>query len=170
MSFEAHFLNQLNMHTSMQYQDVIKLCYQASFGAEHILSNIEIARAYLKSEFDSVNPTDEPLFEEISDDVCRINLGAWKERGLPLDVLFKAFCNSAHVRENSEEVFLNYLDIAEQVMKKSMKNYNSEQWHEFLNSYLQTGIQAIHHSLVYRENEKPSYRIVRMDSLKGEWL
>lgn len=170
MSFEAHFSNQLNMHPWICYQDVIKLCYQASFGAEHFLSDKERARAYLEDEFASVEPSDEPLVEYISDDICRVNLRAWKKRGLPLEQLFEAFCNSASVKSNARDTFFTYLEIAERVMAKKKSDFSLNEWRGFVNSYLQGGLRAIHHSAEYGEAEKPSYRIIKRDYIKEEWL
>ena len=70
-------------HPSMEARDVLKLCFQAAFGAEHILSDVNKAKDYFFREFEYVSPTDEPVFERISDEVCRVNLGAWKKEGIP---------------------------------------------------------------------------------------
>ena len=170
MTFKKYFSEQLEDHPSMQYQDVIKLCYQATFGAEHLLSDIERAREYLYAEFDSVSPTEEPLFEHISQDVVRVNLGAWKRERRPIEELFKAFVESSYIRENAENNFISYLDIAERVMIENKKNFSLAGWKNFVNAYLQNGICAVHHSEEYRRAEKPSYRIVKADKIKEEWL
>ncbi len=166
MDFRFYFENQLKMHPSMQYQDVVKLCYQLAFGAEHILSDIERAHAYLYTEFESVLPTDEPLFEQISPEIVRVNLGAWKRECRELDPLFEAFKKSAFINENAKDNFLLYLDIAEKTMDALLPNFNSEQWLTFLEEYKVAGMQAIHHSNAYRENEKPHYRIVKIKELE----
>ena len=106
MDFRFYFENQLKMHPSMQYQDVVKLCYQSAFGAEHILSDTERAKAYLCAEFESVLITDEPLFEQISPEIVRVNLGAWKREGRELDPLFEAFKKSVFINENSIEIYI----------------------------------------------------------------
>ena len=154
----------------MQYQDVLKLCYQASFGAEHILSNIDAAHTYLVQEFDSIAPSDEPLFEYISTDVCRVNLRAWKKRNLPIDELFEAFKDSASINENGKETFSLYLDSAKKVMDNHLPNFSVDDWDAFLSSYLENGICAVHHSAKYRECEKPSYRIIKTDKIKEKWV
>lgn len=61
MSFGFYFDEQLKNHPSMQLSDAVKLCYQAAFGAEHLLSNTDRARAYLMAEFDDVSITDEQI-------------------------------------------------------------------------------------------------------------
>ena len=36
-SFETYILDQAHLHPAFAPQDAIKLCYQATFGAEHLL-------------------------------------------------------------------------------------------------------------------------------------
>lgn len=160
MDFKHCFLQQIKMHPSMDYQDVIKLCYQSAFGAEHILSDTERARAYLYAEFESVSVTDEPLFERISPDVVRVNLGAWKREGLPVSALFEMFKSSAHIKYDAKELFLSYLDEAEQVMAVKMPDFDRKKWIDFLEEYKRSGMPPMHHSDTYRECENPHYRIV----------
>ena len=160
MDFKVYFAKQLKMHPSMQYQDAIKLCYQAAFGAEHLLSDVDKARAYLETEFASVLATDEPLFEQISADVCRVNLGAWKRENYPISALFEMFISSAHIKEDAKERFLLYLSKAEQVMIRKMPCFDVAEWSAFVEEYKNSGMPPIHHSVYYREKEKPAYRIV----------
>ena len=147
-------------HPSLQPQDAIKLCYQAAFGAEHLLSDVERARAYLYEEFSEVLSTNEPLFERISTDYVRVNLGAWKREELPVSALFEMFISSAVIRNDAENLFLSYLAIAEQIMKTEMPSFNKNEWVDFLNKYKSEGSPLIHHSEKYRENERPHYRVV----------
>ena len=160
MDFASCFEIQIKNHPSMQYQDVVKLCYQAAFGAEHLLSDTECARAYLDDEFESVSATDEPLFERISPDVVRVNLGAWKREGFPVSALFEMFKSSARIKDNAKELLSSYLDEAEQVMAVKMSDFDRERWHIFLEEYKSAGMPSIHHSDTYRERENPHYRIV----------
>ncbi len=160
MDFKYCFAQQIKMHSSMDYQDAVKLCYQSAFGAEHILSDTERARAYLYAEFESVSVTDEPLFERISPDVVRVNLGAWKREGLPVSALFEMFKSSAHINDNAKELLLSYLDEAEQIMAAKIPDFDREKWHTFLEEYKSAGMPPIHHSDTYRERENPHYRIV----------
>lgn len=166
MDFRFYFENQFKMHPSMQYQDVVKLCYQSAFGAEHILSDLDRAKAYLYGEFEYVLITDEPLFEQISPEIVRVNLGAWKREKREISPLFDAFKNSAFISENSTDVFLIYLDVAKKTMNELLPNFNEEQWLAFINNYKSNGIKPVHHSDQYRQNEKPSYRIVKITELE----
>lgn len=166
MDFKFYFSEQLKMHPSMRCQDTVKLCYQASFGAEHLLSDIERARTYLLREFDFVSTTDEPIFEQISPDLARVNLGAWKRDKRDLNSLFEAFKNSAIIRENAKETFFLYLEIAEQTMIDQFPSFDTEEWRAFLKEYKSGGMQPIHHSEAYRNSENPAYRIVKITELE----
>ena len=166
MEFEFYLSNQLKMHPSMQYQDIAKLCYQSAFGAEHILSDIERARAYLCSEFESIVPTDEPLFEQISPQIVRVNLGAWKREERDSLLLFEAFKNSSTVSTNGNRMLMEYISVAERVMLAKMKGFSLDEWRDFLDEYREAGMPPIHHSDAYRENENPHYRIVKIIELE----
>lgn len=166
MDFKFYFSKQIEMHPSMQNEDAAKLCYQAAFGAEHLLSDLERAYAYLCAEFDRVDVTHEALFEYISPDVARVNLGAWKREGRAIDTLFEVFKSSAFIDENASEKLDIYLDTAQQVMQDKVPSFNVEDWRVFLKKYKEAGTPPIHHSAHYRECEKPAYRIVKVSELE----
>ena len=46
MEFRDYLTMQMNMHPSIQPQDIVKMCYQATFGAEHLLSDEDNAKRY----------------------------------------------------------------------------------------------------------------------------
>lgn len=159
MDFKYHLIEQIKKHPCMQPQDVVKLCYQAAFGAEHLLSDISAARKYFDEEFDSAEPCGGELFEALSDEVSRIDLGAWKNSGLPSEWLFRMFVASASVKKNGMEAFDRYLCQAEEAFGENM-GFSPDEWRAFLEEYKTQGVHAVHHSNIYRENEKPAYRIV----------
>jgi len=166
MEFCTCFSEQLKIHPSMQYQDAIKLCYQAALGAEHLLFDVERARAYLYSEFDLVSPTKEPLFEMISPEIARVNLGAWKREGRDIESLFEVFRKSLFVRHDAEKLFVLYLETAQSVMERDVPDFEREKWNEYIQEYLKNGLKPIHHSDEYRASERPSYRIVKITELE----
>ncbi len=166
MSFGFYFDEQLKNHPSMQLSDAVKLCYQAAFGAEHLLSNTDRARAYLMAEFDDVSITDEPLFEKISDEVCRVNLGAWKREKMSPELLFEIFKSSAKIVDNGMEAFEQNLMIAHLVLKEKAPGFDEEKWQNFLFEYRKMGCPPVHHSDEYRAHEHPSYRIVKINELE----
>ncbi len=142
------------LHPSMQARDALKLCYQAAFGAEHLLSDIGRARAYFDSELQAIEPTDEALFENISDEICRVNLGAWKREGLNPSWLFEMFRLSCSKTADSTKAFAEYAEAAAEEI---------DDFKLFFDEYLKGGIRPVHHSDSYRTAERPHYRVVRRD-------
>ncbi|WP_458407041.1 uridine kinase family protein [Anaerotignum sp.] len=160
MDFEKYLLEQIGMHPAVQPQDVVKCCYQAAFGAEHLLQDTAKAEAYLKKEYEETAAEEMPLYEPISGEVCRVNLAAWKYHNLPLQWLFRIFVLSAKEKQAGEARFLEYLQTAENVLQKASMAFSMAEWQAYLQNYLAAGISAVHHSPCYREAEHPAYRIV----------
>ncbi len=94
-SFKDCLLQQAALHPAMQPQDAVKLCFQAAFGAEHLLGNAEEAFRWLKAEWDAVLPSGIQLWEHISEHLARVNLAAWKQAGHALEDLFRLFLDCA---------------------------------------------------------------------------
>lgn len=165
--FKEIFSRQLSNHPSMRAQDVIKLCYQAAYGAEHLLSNRSAAWDYFKTELEGVPEKEETLYEQISEDVVRVNLSAWKKKGFPGEWLFNMFVSSCKVNSNGAALFEGYLESATAVIEKSKTEFTAEEWKNALSEYRKSGATAVHHSSEYRLNEKPSYRIVNSGFVKA---
>lgn len=171
MNFSDYFKKQLCLHPSIQPQDVTKLCYQAAFGAEHLLLDTEKARLYFYREYTDTPANHQlPLYEQISKHVCRINLAAWKAQALPPDALFEKFTASAQISVGSKELFLEYLATAEQIILQGIPHFTPDDWTTFLTAYKENGMPAVHHSEAYRLAEHPAYRIIRLELLPTELL
>ena len=155
--FRECLRHQLSAHPSMTAQDVVKLCYQAACGAEHLLEDLSGARAYFEEEYAQVVSTEEPLFENISERICRVNLGAWKRLNLPGEWLFDVFTRTVFQTDGRQSL-LDYLNEAEAVLKTVA--FNMHEWEAYTDWYKKQGMPAVRHSVQYREAEKPAYRIV----------
>ncbi len=166
MSLHYYMIEQLKKHPATQPQDIVKQCYQAAFGAEHLLKDTTKAKQYLQREYETVIPSNSiPLYEEISETVCRVNLASWKAKQLPLDLLFRLFIQSCTISTNGNELFLQYLEEATNIIQTETVPFSFEQWNTFLKEYKAVGMPSLHHSEAYRNQEFPAYRIV-----KKEWI
>lgn len=135
---------QMAAHPATCPQDFIKHCYQAAFGAEHLLGDVNAAKRYFDEEFAAVSPRQGVLCEEISDGVCRVHLDVWKDRGMPPEWLFALFSMSKPEREDIQP----WLDAVEELTGISIdEDYRCRP-------------HPVHHSESYRKAEKPSYRVV----------
>ena len=152
MAFEQYLSAQMELHKSIQFQDMVKLCFQAAYGAEHLISDKSRAEAVLTEEFKNVQAADIPLFEEISEDIIRVNLAAWKFRKLPPQWLLNIFLSSTEENTDGNALMENYLE-------ECRKKLDKKEWDSFIEEYKKTGFHPVHHSDYYREHEKPSYRI-----------
>ncbi len=139
---------QLRQHPSMQPQDLLKLCYQAANGGDHLLTDLAGATDCFWAEFQIVSPTDEPLYEPISDDYMRVNLGAWKRAELPGEWLLRLFLKGSGVKCS----LIAYLNVVDAL--------NFPGWQDARCAYTAQGMPAVHHSDGYRQQEQPAYRVV----------
>ena len=155
MDFTTCLREQLQLHPAIQPQDVIKLCYQAARGAEHLLADLTRARAYFDREY-AATPADAtlPLFEAISENVARVNIAAWKAANLPAEWLFRMFVHTASVPMGGPELLTQYITEATALVS------HLPGWEETLAAWQEAGMPAVHHTEAYRTAEHPAYRIV----------
>ncbi len=153
VTFRRQLLEQCRLHPSMEARDALKMCYQAAYGAEHGISDPAVARKFLRTELSAL-PRFRPahLFERISSELCRVNLQAWKNRGLKWQWLYNMFA-AAKGSGNIEEYFEDVRALA----REGMLPFTSEAWEEVLGKW---DGGPVSHSEAYREAEKPAYRIV----------
>ncbi|MCL2287535.1 MAG: hypothetical protein FWC32_14380 [Firmicutes bacterium] len=159
---------QLSLHPSIMPQDIIKMCFQAAYGAEHLLTDINKAKGYFMSEYESCQPNDEPVIEFIAPDVCRVNIAPWKKFSLPPEWLFQLFVQSASMRfDNSEKQFFEFIYQWSEYARENQGQalaFSFDEFDDALQKYLATckndKPRAIHHSQHYRDNEKPAYRVI----------
>lgn len=157
MNFGKYLMEQADRHPSVQPQDIVKMCYQAACGAEHLLSDLKGARRYLEEEYAAAEARDAELYENISDSVCRIDLSAWKYTGMPMEWLFRISVASAGVR-NQEGLFDQYLKEAGQAAEEGRLPFDAADWKRCLEEYGNLR-RPVHHSPRYREAERPAYRL-----------
>ena len=167
MNFDYYLKNQIELHPSMQMQDVVKMCYQAVFGVEHMLTDIEKAREYFTREYEATPSNFSiPLYEPISEDFCRINLAAWKARELEPEELFELFITSVHFNVPGTETDLNTCARSvEKLIAKKLLPFSLEEWQVYYREYKNSGMPPVHHSQSYRLAEQPAYRLVRKNLL-----
>ena len=181
---ELFIKEELKRHPHTQPQDVLKMCFQSAFGAEHLISDIDRAENYFYQEFENT-PADAnmPLCEFLTPQVCRVNLAAWKGHALPPEWLFDLFINAlapyhpedvglaihqykkdAHAT-NKGEVFFNYVKTWSKFAHENEASlaFSFADFEETLEWYIDTcdgQLQAVHHSPIYKEAHHPAYRII----------
>lgn len=160
-------------HPAMTAQDAIKLCYQATFGAEHLLQDRDRAFAYFMREWDALAPEEislhDPthdirvnrLCEPISPRYARVHLMAWKYGKLPPQWLFDMFFRTASEPSGLDAAELNlHMDTVAELAAQGALPFTAEDWLAAREAYEQSGGGAVHHSENYRAAEHPAYRVV----------
>lgn len=159
MKPKDYLIQQANMHPSLCPLDIIKLCYQATFGPQHLLEEMKTAQKDFNKEFSKIKSGSSCLYECISDDYCRVNLYAWKEHNLPSDWLFGMFINSINLSTGTDDTFHHLLQEAGILCADGFMPFSSHDWDNELNTYWHTD-GTVHHSRQYQRLEHPSYRLV----------
>lgn len=152
--FADFVLEQAAAHPSMQPRDALKMCYQAAHGAEHAMVDAAGAKKYLREELKSVSPEDTALYEQISPELCRVDLRAWKFRDMKWQWLFNMFTSSTGSGDIEP-----LLDCVRSLARQGKLPFAKADWEAELAAW---DGNAVSHSEVYRSAEKPHYRIVPM--------
>ncbi len=169
---KAHFVKILlahaELHPSLRPVDVIKLCYQATFGAEHLLTDRERARRRFFSEYDSVPASNRSLFEDISEDYCRVDLSAVKFLGIFPEAVFNAFFLTANEKSgNTDGDLWELLSLAAELSENGLLPFTKADFEKILTEYKDHGGGPVHHSDEYRAAEHPAYRVVAKKYAEG---
>uniref|UniRef100_UPI004057BA64 uridine kinase family protein n=1 Tax=Agathobacter sp. TaxID=2021311 RepID=UPI004057BA64 len=160
-NFKKILLEQSKLHPSIMPQDIVKLCYQAAFGAEHLLLNRKHAFDYFFEEYNTICPTPGSVFEPICLSYARCSLASWKHLGLPAKWLFEMFYHTASEKsQETDELFWKYIALAESMLTEGVFSFHKEEWDDYIANYEAHAVTAVHHSERYRQNEHPAYRLV----------
>lgn len=171
---EQFLRQQAAAHPVMDPEDIYKMLYQAVYGAEHLLKDVESARKYFQKEYAEVIPREEeePLWEQIGTEVYRINLRVWKKKKLPPEWLFCMFAGSVEMynecygdaievtKQEKEQKFFQYIDMAYSLAKEGVFSFSAGDFDRYSREYQKEAPRAVHHSEKYRDGERPSYRLV----------
>lgn len=161
---EEHLL----AHPLMQPSDAAKFCFQAVYGAEHLLADPTAARSWFFREFDATLPVCGSTAEALSDRYCRVNLAAWKEKGLSGETLFSLFLKTAQTPSGAEpEAFESALAQVRRMAKDGCFAFSENEWCDFLAQYPRC---PVHHSEIYRNAYQPSYRVVDRMLLSADFF
>lgn len=156
MTYEV-FEKHLAAHPSMGIQDAVKLCYQAAYGAEHLLEDPAKARRYFEAEYAAVEASDAPVFEPLSDAYCRCSLSAWKRLSLPREWLYAMFSYTAQQRGGDYARFAAYLDAVGAWADAGRLPFDGAAFRAYRSGY---DGAPVRHSEAYRQAEHPAYRVV----------
>jgi hypothetical protein len=158
---------QAGMRTSILARDVYKLLYQASMGAEHLLTDTAGVRAYLAEELSGIDSgfATEPLLERISPDgeMVRVNLRPFRALNLPAESLVQAMFTSAAETVADTALLYRWWDDYSSLVGHGVISPAPEDMVEWDGRVRRGQIGPFHHSEAYEMANRPAYRVVRRD-------
>lgn len=151
----------------MQPQDAVKLVYQSTFGAEHLIRDVKKAGDMLRSEMEILSPDpDGALYEPIGNGLCRLNLRPCLAKGISDADILKLFLSAGETKGDKKE-FRKNLRILQKMAEQDETPFDAAELDYFLILYEEKGYPAVHHSAQYNNAYKPAYRIVPQHQLKS---
>ena len=169
------FINrQMQTYPKSRLLDIYKSCFQDYMGAEHLVSDRQMVKAYLDEELNNTSLDDlMPWYYEpcgIDSSYYRVSIRAIKESLVSEDLLLNAFIRSANTEnrpsvESWSKRWHKIIGTIDQ-MTLDMPNYQEDK--QFIDSVLSVGKYAISHSPDYREAYHPHYRIVERSIFEKE--
>jgi hypothetical protein len=152
-SFSDILADQAILNGVLEERDKMKLIFQALYGAQHLLGDIDKARVFFMDEWNSLEiANNEPLAESISPDgeLYRINLRPSKEIDISPASLFDSVVTSA------EKISIN--------IRKRIKRLLSQLKSQGINFENLDSVPP-GHSSSYRQRNHPSYRIIDSEEI-----
>ena len=143
---------QMRRYPESCIQDFVNLAYQGAWGAAPVFRSRKEAWEEFKQDYAAAIPSNAPLFEVISPDFCRLNLGAWKNAALPEKWLFNMYCASAEILPESQKIFEEYL-----LELRSLLRSRRSELDEVIKKYNNSSPQ---HSQLCCRKCRPAYRLL----------
>lgn len=153
-------LTHYTAHPLMQVQDAVKLIYQNEFAGGHLISNSQTSYDYLCKEYTDTTIPCIDRFEEIGNNLCRINLAQIKDEGITLDTLNHFFVYTSNQKHGSISGFEQKLATLLELCQQNMLPFSSTEVTQYLKTYKSKGYPPVSHSETYRQAYSPHYRVV----------
>ena len=147
---------------AMRARDAYKLLYQGVFGVGHIMG--PGAWDYLQNEAKNVDLNDQredPLMESVSIDgsVIRVNLRPYMREGYTLNHIMESMRNSEIVGDPAQ--FVEMWEAFAELVWSGQLDFEHNEVDAINKALDRVNPQPMHHTLEYRNNYHPAYRVVR---------
>ncbi len=151
-------LQHFNRYPKMQLCDMLKFLFHSAFGCDHLVSSLEKAEAYIAYEFNKLKPSINKV-EKLDGKYSRVHLGIIN-KGLSEKTLAKLFYLSAKKEPNGVTLLNQKLNLLENTILNCELPFNHAEFCEFCSEWKKLNYPAIHHSQIFNQEYKPSYRVI----------
>lgn len=174
LSIQKAVEQQMNTYPRSTLRDLYKNFFQDKFGPGHILADTTAAGKYLRSELKSQEVRTGPLYEPTGyeGNFYRVNLSVLKMNVIPYRIFFDAFVRSINGTQNIsiKDWIMEWHTIEAVIMRMNLELKRFEEDKLEIESLLQSGKYAMHHSRDYVEAYDPHYRIIEKTIFENELL
>ena len=143
----------------LQIQDIFKFLYQSSFGCEHLLADSDTVIARIRKELNEGCSNEGDFIDCLDGEYSRIHL-SYLGQGLSVETLGKLFIKSATSEPDGMKNLEKKLQVAEELVREQVIAFSLGEWSEACDEWRKKEYPAIHHSAIFREMYKPTYRVI----------
>lgn len=104
-----------------------------------------------------------PLFEDIGNGLCRINLAGLGRYPVSLETVNNFFIHTANTHRGGIRSFESKLEILRDCCARGALPFSIDSVDGYIRSYRGNGYPPVSHSAIYRDAYHPAYRIVKND-------
>ncbi len=159
---EQILLEHAKAYSELQLQDVFKLIHQSTFGCEHLVSTVQKAIEFIKEEFSTCSfPSDEQI-TALDGNFSRVSLG-YISQGISPETLGKLFYLSAQKEKASRDELIKKCNTARRLCSEGKLPFNTDDFNAAFGKWQNEDFPSLHHSDIFRELYKPSYRVISND-------
>lgn len=146
-------------YPQLQTQDIFKYLHQSSFGCEHMVSSLETATSYIRTEGNCICNNNSVLVDRLDGNYSRVHL-AYLGRGLSPVTLGKLFFASAMKEPDGKSALEQKLSITKELIKEKTLPFSLNEFEQAVIKWQTQGYPAVHHSDIFRSAYAPSYRVI----------
>ncbi len=146
----------LGRYPKCEIQDIFKFIHQSSFGCEHMVSSLETAVEYITREYEK--GIAETEIEALDGEYSRVPL-SYIDKGLSAETFGKLFFASAKAEEG-REALMQKLNVARELIDEKILPFDKNGFENAVTEWGKNDFSALHHSDRFREEYKPSYRVI----------
>lgn len=147
--------------------DLYKSFFQDNFGPGHMVNDTAGAKAYILKEIENATKYDAHYYEPagIGENFYRVSLATIADSIVPLEVYFDTFISSVKDIEpvDVEQWRHQWAEILEIIKDMNLNLPNFDNDAAVLDSVLNAGSYAFHHSGAYNRRHHPHYRLIRKE-------
>jgi hypothetical protein len=169
MKFVGQLLGQhLQRYPHLELADIYKLLHQAAMGPGHAVSGLAAARTWLETEAAGLGDgPDDPIADPISPDgrLARVHLRPYVAAGYGLEQLAEAFVETAQTYARAPDKLVKFCGCLGDLAAAGGIPFAREEVERYFESIAAQGYPVVHHSPTYRDEYRPAYRVVALETL-----